>query len=96
MYWRKSAGDVLAKVQWTFANWRKWGRLSQLSRNNINIGYMSALKLMLLEYIYHSREDILAKVINIYCGKYAGIWSIGKILMEFCHLSQTNINVGLM
>jgi hypothetical protein len=69
----------LAKIQWTFANWRnsresigesmmdfrqlvtfqgrywrKYGGLSQLLRNYINIRYMSKLKLMLLEFVYYS------------------------------------------
>ena len=47
----------MAKVQKMF--WRKWSGLSQLLRNNINIGYMSALKLMLLEYIYHSLQSTI-------------------------------------
>ena len=46
VYWRKYGGlspigeipgDVLAKVQWTFANWRKGDGLSQLSRKRINL-----------------------------------------------------------
>jgi hypothetical protein len=44
-------GGALAKVQWTFANWRNSRGCTgestvdfrQLSRNNINIGWMSDL-----------------------------------------------------
>jgi hypothetical protein len=60
-------GGVLEKVQWTFANWRNSrgcvGESTmdflQLSRNNINIGYVSKLKLMLLEHIYISQPTLI-------------------------------------
>jgi hypothetical protein len=79
VYWRKYSGlspigeipgGALAKLQWTFANWRNSRGcvgestvdFRELSRNNINIGYMSELKLMLLKYIYHSLHSRCVRI----------------------------------